>query len=328
MPVSQNANAGVLFLYTNSYDGTADLVVKRLGSESVFRLNFDLWKDYKLRIGPQEFELQNPVGRVLRPQDVAKVYWRKPAPTRKIFPERHLSQEDCYVEAELWYTIRDLVNMFWQQGKLVLIEPFAEERVGKLVQMRVASRFFQVPDWRITRGFSPAGIDNRSAVVKSLTLDRVADYSVIWATKVSPQELDPEAPWFVQEYVEAKADVTVVFVRGDLFAFELDRNFTERSIDWREVSLDPGAPEWRVHTLPVPVAAAIREYMAAISLDYGRLDFLQRASGEYAFLEVNPHGEWGWLDAHGEFGVLQAILREVSPATEVHPIPIKPAFTA
>jgi hypothetical protein len=313
-------------LYTHSYDGTADLVVKTLGSENVFRFNFDLWKDYSLSIGPHDFEIRTPAGRTLTQDDVAKVYWRKPMSAREIFPERSVSPSDVYVEEELWYAMRDLVNLFWAQGKVVLVEPFAETRVGKFVQMRLAEAHFEVPPWKFVRGSPEYLMPDRQSIVKSLTLQRVAERAVLYATKVCEHELDPSAPWLIQEYVHADADITVVFVRGALFAFELERSFTDRFIDWREVSLEPQYSHWKPHSLPAGLANSIGEYMSQLSLDYGRLDLLRRAGGDYVFLEVNPHGEWGWLDPSGEYGVLNAIIAEVSPLTPVHPIPVSPHF--
>jgi hypothetical protein len=209
---------------------------------------------------------------------------------------------------------------------VVLVEPFAEERAGKLVQMRAAADLFYVPPWKLVRGSASFLDRGRTALVKSLTQKRVAPKSVIYATRVAEGDLDPAAPWLVQEYVAAAADVTVVFVRGELFAFELDRaRFVERAADWRVVSLEPGGEAWRPHVLPPDTAAAVRTLMGRLALDYGRIDLLCRAPGggrgEYAFLEVNPHGEWGWLDPRGEHGVLGAIVREVAPDTPVHPIP-------
>lgn len=317
---------GITFLYTNSYDGTADLVVRELGLANVFRFNFDLWGDYQLRLGPRNLEIRNPAGLTLRPEGVAKVYWRKPMPTREIFPERSFPTEQLYAEAEMWYAMRDLVNLLWQQGKVVLVEPFAENRVGKFVQLRVAADLFQVPPWKFLRGWPEHLAPGQQSVVKSLTLDRVADRAVIYATRVPEAELDPHSPWFVQDYVEADKDITVVFVRGQLFALELERSFKERSIDWRPVSLEPAFPPWKPHALPDSLVAAIRQFMVRLSLDYGRLDFLLRPSGEYAFLEVNPHGEWGWLDPRGELGILPAVIHEVSPHTPVHPLPVGAPF--
>ena len=164
----------VTFLYTNSFDGTADLVVRELGAANVFRCNFDLWADYRLRIGPGDFEISNPAGRLIGPEDVAKVYWRKPMPSREIFPERSFATEEVYAEEEIWYALRDLVNLLWEQGKVVLVEPFPENRVGKFVQMRVAADLFQVPPWQFLRGAPEYLAPKKEAVVKSLTLNRVA----------------------------------------------------------------------------------------------------------------------------------------------------------
>lgn len=318
--------SSVTLLYTNSFDGTADLVVKELQQKNVFRLNFDLWADYTLYVDSRGFRIQNPAGQVVTESDIKKVYWRKPIPKREIFPESASSAEDTYMEEELWYAMRDIMNLLWGQGKVVLVEPFAEHRIGKLVQMRAAKKSFTVPDWKFVRGSKEDLIAGKESVVKSLTLKRVASKSVIYATKVQEQRLDPDAPWLIQDYVDAAADVTVAYVRGEVFAFELARTFTKRTIDWREVSLDPAAPRWSPHRLPPSLIIAIQEYMNRLSLDYGRLDLLRRRTGEYLFLEVNPHGEWGWLDPKGEFGLLKAIIREVSPRTPVHPIPVTPAF--
>ena len=309
----------VTLLYTNSLDGTADLVVRRLGTDSVFRVNSDLWRDYRFRIDARGFEIANPTGRTITDEDVAKVYWRKPARSRDLFPEKEITTEDAYLEEEVWYSMREIFNSLSLAGKVVLVEPRAEERAGKVVQMRAARDLFHVPTWKIVRG-SSAWLESRVSVVKSLTLKRVSHSSVLYAARVPEAELDPSAPWFIQDYVEATKDVTVVFVRGALFAFELSRAaFLSRSIDWREVALDAEAGTWKPHPLPEAVESAIRKLMQRLGLDYGRLDFLHSRDG-YNFLEVNPAGEWGWLDPDGAHGVLNAILQEVSPATACHPI--------
>ena len=92
------------------------------------------------------------------------------------------------------------------------------------------------------------------------------------------------------------------------------------AIDWRAVALEPGA-DWSPHALPAPVAENLSRLMQELRLDYGRADFLLTAEGEYVFLEVNPNGEWGWLDKDGSHGVLPRILDAVSPHTPIRPLP-------
>ena len=314
-------DVSVTFVCTNSYDGTTDLLVDKLGSDSVFRFNFDLWRDYKVFIDPNDFVISNAAGRILSPKMIAKVYWRKPLRTRELFPDQHYDQDELYVEEELWYAMRELVNVLWQQNKLVLVEPRAEERIGKLVQMREASRYFSVPPWKIVCGGPVPGSPGQDRVIKSLTSERVSKGSVIYTTRVDERKLDSSSPWFVQNYVDAEADVTVVYVRGMTFAFELAREaFVEQTADWRQVALDQTAQNWKVHALPAKVAASIQSLMSDLTLDYGRIDFLL-CSGEHIFLEVNCNGEWGWLDPLGRYGLLDQILSEISPSTPVHPIP-------
>jgi len=315
----------VTFIFTNSYDGTTDLLVSRLESASIFRFNFDLWREYRLVLGRDGFEIGTPAGRVLRAEHVAKLYWRKPCRTRELFPDRQYSREELYVEEECWYAMREVTNMLWAQRKLILVEPRAEERTGKFVQMRIASEYFEVPSWKFVRGAAEELAGRGPSVVKSLTLDRVQEKSVIFTTRVDPAVLDPAFPWLIQDQVDAPADVTVVFVRGQLFAFELSRaGFVARSPDWRAMALET-PQSWKPHALSHDVSASIVQLMSRLSLDYGRLDFLLR-SNQYLFLEVNPNGEWGWLDPKGEFGLLERMLEEMSPATPVHPIPVTPNF--
>jgi glutathione synthase/RimK-type ligase-like ATP-grasp enzyme len=125
----------------------------------------------------------------------------------------------------------------------------------------------------------------------------------------------------VQSYVHAEKDVTVAFVRDQMFAFELDRtSFREQTADWREMPTDWEAAVWRPHELPDSVTRGISGFMADLGLHFGRLDFLLGPEG-YFFLEVNTNGEWAWLDTDGRHGLLLKVAREIDPDTDRYPIP-------
>ena len=36
--------------------------------------------------------------------------------------------------------------------------------------------------------------------------------------------------------------------------------------------------------------------MRGLSLTYGALDFIVTPDGEHVFLEINPSGQWGWIE--------------------------------
>ncbi len=309
------------FLYTNSYDHSADLLVKRVGNDRLFRFNLDLWRDYRVQIESDRFFIGSPAGRTADSNFVIKFLWRKPLTGRELFPERRFERERVYEDEELAYAMRELWNRMYYEGRAILIDPASDVLAGKLTQSQVATRYFAVPRWEFVSGMRVGAERGRQCVVKSLTSLRVGEKRVLFTTRVSEDQLAPASPWMVQDYVAAQRDVTVLVVRDALFAFEVDRSeFPPGVVDWRHARTLAPAQEWRRHELPDSVARAIREFMDDMALHYGRLDFLLSGK-DYCFLEVNPNGEWAWLDPQGDAGVLEKLSQELSPDTPCHPLP-------
>ena len=314
---------GVLLLISNSYDATADLLVSRLGKEKVFRFNFDLWHDYHFEITPKDFFISDPSGREIVNDQVAKALWRKPV-SRVAYRPASRTDEDRYYDGEMLYAMRDLVNLLWLDGKIVLVEPFAELHAGKFVQLRLAAAHLQVPDYQFRLGVNSIFREDQEIVVKSLTMEPVgtaADRELLFTTKVEERSLSPDCPWMIQHYIRAHKDITIAFVYDQLFTFELDRGaFVEHMADWRELPPDWEQGDWRPHKLPEDVASRVFGFMQDMGLHFGRLDFLWGPDG-YFFLEVNSNGEWGWLDPEGCHGLLPKVVAEVSPDTPLHSLP-------
>jgi hypothetical protein len=222
------------------------------------------------------------------------------------------------------YAMRELVNLLWLDGKLVLVEPFAELHAGKFVQLRLAAARLQVPGYQFRLGVNSIFRETQETVVKSLTMEAVGndqDRELLFTTKVEDRSLSPHCPWMVQDYIQAHQDITIAFVYDRLFAFELDRGaFVKHLVDWRELPPDWKQGDWRPHKLPDELASGISAFMRDMGLHFGRLDFLRGPNG-YSFLEVNSNGEWGWLDPEGHYGLLPKVVEEVSPDTPLHPLP-------
>lgn len=311
----------MLFIYTNSFDLSADTIVRQLGPGSVFRFNLDLWRDYAIEIGADGFAIANPSGRGIVSTDITKFLWRKPLTNEQLYPDRTFPTEFVFEEDELAYAMREVWNAMYLTGRAVLIDPLSDIVAGKLIQTRIARSYFSVPDWIVTSGTSIRTRAHPQQVVKSLTSRRTGDRSVLFTTRVETEQLSPRSPWFLQSYVPAEYDITVVYVRGALFTFALSRSdFPHDVVDWRRARVLQPSQNWRPHELPELVAAGVRCFMSDMSLHYGRLDFLL-TGGTYYFLEVNPNGEWGWLDPHGATGILAALVNELSPATPCYALP-------
>jgi hypothetical protein len=293
-------------LLSNSIDYTTDLVVQTLGTENVFRFNADLWEDYQLSIDDNGIELVNPSGLKVTDAEIVKVYRRSNVRASTLYPDKQYSQEQL-LEEEVWTALNDLMNLFWREGKVVLTQPWASLRVGKLQQARLAQDYFQaVPDKFLIN--SPSKLDPVAhSVVKSFSFKFKTGIG-FYSRLVPEGDLDPAHPWYITDFIDATHDVTVAFVRDSCFAFELDRRpFLEKTIDWRQAPEEYAHRNWESSELPDEISNGIAGFMKHIGGHYARIDFLRKGD-RFVFLEANFTGEWAWLDAEGKHGLRDKII--------------------
>lgn len=134
----------VTLVITNSIDFTADLLVHRLGSDRVFRYNTDLWRDYSMCFKASGVEVADPTGRNVTDSTIAKVFRRSSMRGSVLFPQTCTTDLERYAEEEVFMAWADLLNIFWNQGKIVLSQPLATLHSGKLQQLRMAPKYFEI----------------------------------------------------------------------------------------------------------------------------------------------------------------------------------------
>lgn len=101
------------------------------------------------------------------------------------------------------------------------------------------------------------------------------------------------APAIFQEFVEAEADVRVTIFGDRLLAAEIVSHPSAYAYDYR-VAMDRVV--MRPADIPPPVARALLKLMRSLGLVYGAADLRRTASGEHIFLEVNPAGEFLFVE--------------------------------
>ncbi len=107
------------------------------------------------------------------------------------------------------------------------------------------------------------------------------------------------APVIFQEKVVKSSDIRVTVVGNDVFAAEILSQGRESSkVDWRATD-DPDL-EHRPHILPSSLARQCLSLVSGLGLAFGALDFALTRDGTYVFFEINPNGEWLWLE--GQLG--------------------------
>lgn len=113
-----------------------------------------------------------------------------------------------------------------------------------------------------------------------------------WTEPVSIDELDESVavvPHLFQARIRKEADMRVVVVGERVFAVRIDCDL----LDWRR---DYSVLSYRVTTLPDQISDLLVRYLRRFGLASGSFDLVLDCDGDLHFLELNPNGQWGWLE--------------------------------
>lgn len=111
------------------------------------------------------------------------------------------------------------------------------------------------------------------------------------------------APVIFQEYIDG-VDLRITFIGDKLFTGEIDARETSYPVDMRMVL---GEAKIKPVELPDKVKKLIIKFMRATGLVYGAIDMKRTNDGEYVFLEINPAGQWLFVEQYTGLPISQAI---------------------
>jgi glutathione synthase/RimK-type ligase-like ATP-grasp enzyme len=102
-------------------------------------------------------------------------------------------------------------------------------------------------------------------------------------------------PLTLQSYIDKALELRVTVVGSDLFAVAIDSQVSCRTrTDWRHY--DDRHTEYRIYQLPEPIKTRCLELARALQLKYAAMDVILTPGGSFVFLEVNPNGQYLWLE--------------------------------
>jgi hypothetical protein len=128
------------------------------------------------------------------------------------------------------------------------------------------------------------------------------------------------APMILQEYVPKRAELRVTVVGERVFAAEIDSQASRATQnDWRHYDVD--RTSYRAHDLPESVHRSCVRLVASYGLRYGALDLVLTPSGEYVFLELNPNGQWGFIEYLTGMPIADALADELLDSAAPSPVP-------
>jgi len=115
------------------------------------------------------------------------------------------------------------------------------------------------------------------------------------------------SPMKFQEKIEKQLELRVTVVGDEIFCYSIDSQAMDGAqVDWRKrgVAL---LDKWKTHSLPKALEKQLLQLMDILGLNYGAMDLILTPENKYVFLEVNPVGEFFWLDNLAEGAISEAI---------------------
>lgn len=175
----------------------------------------------------------------------------------------------------------------------------------KLYQLQIAKRLgLLVPKTIITNNRESAlnFLKNcSSSIIKPISngLQVINDKVFsIYTTEISYQSFNQmnitsifDTPVFLQEKIQNKGDIRVTIVGSTLYAVKITKDGDD--VDWRKPNLKKN---YSIIDLPSKIQDKLLLLNKTFGLVYSAIDLILTPKGDYIFLEVNPVGEWVWLE--------------------------------
>jgi glutathione synthase/RimK-type ligase-like ATP-grasp enzyme len=238
-----------------------------------------------------------------RLDDIGAIWYRRP-----VAPEwTRLSGERAgWATGEALESLRGIWRTY---SGLWVNHPDANELASsKLEQLRRARHLgFDLPDTVVT---------NESAVVQRLAerhgsplickpirsgyieldgRERLFFTSAVTEDALASFAQGDPTPYLFQQKIEKQHEFRVTVIGDKVFAVRLDSQIREDSqVDWRR-----GDQMKLAHTpdvLPRDTEDRCRALTRSYGLAFGAIDLALDTEGRYVFFEINPNGQWAWLE--------------------------------
>ena len=298
--------ADTVLLVTASYDPAPRYVGAALERRDVpfFRLDTDRFpSEVRASFDPSEGLTISDGARSISGKEIKSVWYRRHVDPNLPDDLDSGTREFCRREARMFLegTLAALPTQRWLSSPQAI---WRAER--KPYQLAVAAQLgFTLPytivtnDQAAVRGFA----QERRLVAKAVSSGYIVGSDgnqAVFTSALAPTDLEDLdglvlAPVTFQENVEKSSDIRVTVVGEEVFAAEIMSQDRESSkVDWRATD-DPDL-EHRTHELPPALAHRCLRLVSRLGLIFGAIDFALKPDGTYVFFEINPNGEWLWLE--------------------------------
>lgn len=313
----------MILIVTNERDLTSDYVVLELRRRSLpfQRLNSERVAEARVSFDPKRGEdawIVELDGAAIDFAGVRAAYFRRPGtPSAPEVVKQSAARRYCEVEwgAALSSALNSLGER-WLNSPLAILAAENKPR-----QLSIASGLgFAVPDTLVTNDLRQAQcfLSEGASVAKPLRealLEEDGEQRVIFTSRLETLSgIDDArvaaAPVIFQREIQKRSDIRATVVGDAVYTAEiLSQEHNETKTDWRRGSRPDLAH--RPHELTDDLRGKCVCLVRMLGLRFGAVDLILDQDGRYWFLEVNPNGQWAWIENRTGLPLTRAIVDEL-----------------
>ena len=146
--------------------------------------------------------------------------------------------------------------------------------------------------------------------------DQQGGENVVFTTPVTNDDLENMeglrfCPMTFQENVPKALELRTTIVGHHVFTAAVDsQSLSGSTYDWRKEGRAL-AKNWQPYDLPEDIKKKLLKLMADFGLNYGAIDIIVTPDGRHVFLEVNPVGEFFWMEIYSPHYPISPAIAEV-----------------
>ena len=286
-----------VLLISNRFDFSTDFIAVELANQDVdfIRINRDELKDYSIEFDPikPEFKAQcKDYSFTISTVHLKSIYYRAPTFLRDIFQE-NLSEEEQLIRTQWAAFVRSLCvfeNVKWLNNPTDIykaeIKPyqlFIANKLGIKIPKTIVSNV------TLNSGFKYQAIKSIDTAIVRNGDNESFVYTEIYKEN-ELEEVKYTSPFFIQQGLVPKIDIRVTVVENKAIAIKItsDKEIDE---DWRRYKNEL---TYTFFELPKTVHDFCINYTRKLNLNFSAIDLVLH-DNEYYFIEINPTGEWSWL---------------------------------
>lgn len=212
---------------------------------------------------------------------------------------------------------RLFLNSFWQgvkADKWLSHPDNVYKAENKLLQLKTAQSIgFQIPETLISterdKIINLKERCNDRIILKPLFGGRYYDDEpkLIFTNRVKKEHLQQEGfslfPILFQEEISKEYELRATIVGDKVFCAKVDSQSNDNTkIDWRRDQL-----KFTPYELPSAIENKCVKLTKQLGLSFGAID-LVKTNNDYVFLEINPNGQWVWIESDTNLKISDAII--------------------